>query len=125
MWIIWILALAVGAVIAWFLLGIVMAILAPPETSGKLLLKKECQKQGVAIELIPDAAFDEMVASSVKFAKFTAQFGRDTGERNWRSNLVLSLENEAVVVAEVMGGSRADAFGQTRGVLVKFGVIRD
>lgn len=124
MWIVWTIGILIAAVIAWFLLGLITSIVAPPETTGKLLLKKECQKHGVAIELIPEAAFDEIVAGSIKYAKFSAQFGRNLDERNWRSVLVRSLENQAMCVAEVMRGSKDDLYERTRATLVKFGVLR-
>ena len=108
--------------LAWFLVTLAASYAIPPETTGRARLKQEAKKIGVEIALIPDAAWDELVARNIEAAKFTARLGR-LGERNWRGNLVQNLHNEAIIVAELMSGARSDIYQPTLATLVKFGVL--
>ena len=121
----WIVVLVVSLPIIWFLLKLLTAIVVPPDRSGRELLKQKLKARGVDVGRIPDSALNEIVGKKIRIAKGMASLTSSAQYKNWRANLVDSLDTEAALIAEIMSGRGNESWdGPTRETLIKFGVLR-
>lgn len=130
----WFIAGIIAAPILWFIfkymLSVVVGATAPPEVSGKQLLKQELRKLGVNSTILPEACLDEFVDLSKDVAEWT----KDTLHHgHFSTAFVNNLEGTAINIARCLyvteTGSTMDSRQETENnycydILLRHGVVQ-
>lgn len=126
----WIVGSVVAIFIGWWVVKLILSLTIPPEVSGRAYLKQELKRRGVDVLRIPDRALDEIVQFCLSGARGMAMMSQLSShgraeEKNWRANLVRSLQAHAALVQDIMAGGRSSPTDEKiREILVRNGVIR-
>ena len=73
---IWVVAIAAGLAIFWFLFKSLLGFSLPPETTGKAYLRKELKKMSIDQDAIPDECISELVDIAIKSANLEKMMGK-------------------------------------------------
>jgi len=104
--------------------GFAVGAAAPPEVSGKALMKQTAKQYGVDIGRIPENAWDEMVKNCISQAKVMSNL---PGTESFPTYLVSAVEGTANLIVEALKpDSRSPlAEGWVREILKKHGVLKN
>lgn len=104
--------------------GAAIGAVAPPEVSGKALMKQTAKQYGVDVGRIPENAWDEMTTNCIGQARMLSSFG--ASKDHFTTELVNAAEGTATLIAEALDPkSRSPlATGWVRDILVKHGVLK-
>ncbi len=106
----------------WLLLKVFLTKVVPSKMSGRLLLIQQVRAKGGDVSVVPDAAWDEIVAACIGQAERMAALGAK-GFENVDANLVRQLHSKAEMIVRIQHGSR-NYPGRTYDTLVKYGVVK-
>ena len=112
--------------VAWCLVKVLLGKVVPPEKSGREYLKQKMRFYEIDTSLFPERALNEIVTNSLAAAKgMTAMATMMPEYGSWQTNFVNQLDGKAVEITEIMRGSKSSlATGETKNILLKYGVVK-
>ncbi len=124
-----IVVMLVAAVLVWLKRGKGAKRSAMFETSGLSYFKVLLRQRGVDLSRIPDAALADIIRAKIAAAKTQATVAGMTdatrSRKNWRINLVKSLEAEATLMVSLMAsGAEVDPTSDAAIALTRHGVFK-
>jgi len=124
-----IVAILVAAVLVWLKREKGVRRSAMFQTSGLSYFKVLLRQRGVDVSKIPDAALSDIIRAKIAAAKTQATIAGMTdtkrARKNWRINLVRSLEAEATLMVSLMkAGPESHPESDAAVALVRHGVFK-
>ncbi|WFS02064.1 hypothetical protein [Rhizobium tumorigenes] len=124
-----IVVMLVAAVLVWLKRGKGAKRSAMFENSGLSYFKVLLRQRGVDVSRIPDAALADIIRAKIAAAKTQATVAGMTdatrSRKNWRINLVKSLEAEATLMVSLMAsGAEVDPASDAAIALTRHGVFK-
>ena len=116
-----VIAIIAALPIGWFGLSAILGYTVSPTITGKKVLKKKAHDLGVDIDVIPEAAWNEMVALSIRVAQSISVY--DPKKPNWRTVLIRTLDLQAAAIVEAFQLIESPHGAPTYAILRKYRVI--
>src|SRR5687768_6400652 len=91
----WIVVLAAGVLVVGFAIAVLVGAKAPPEITGKAMLKKRLKHYGVEPHHLPD----ECLAEIANVWALKARIMRGDATRNWSEELIRDVDGAALLIS--------------------------